>query len=190
MKLSSLTTHFFAATIITIILLVVYASVQQTYRSSANDPQIQIARDACSNINKGKPGLFTNDSIDLATSLSTFTELFDKNGKSVQSTGFLNGRFPQPPAGIFEFTNAQNEDMLTWQPQADVRMAMVFEKVAAPGEGFVAVGRSLKEIEVRESNFLRMIEIAWLLCMVLLALHLFIQNFISKKMQKRIHNNV
>ena len=45
---------------------------------------------------------------------------------------------------MFEFTNANHEDVVTWQPQSNVRMAMVFEKINAPGEGFVAAGRSLK----------------------------------------------
>jgi len=184
MKLSSITTHFFAAAIVTVILLLIYASVQQGYRSVANDPQIQIARDLSNNISRGKPAVFQNDSVDLSTSLGVFTEVFDKNGKPLQSTGFLNGIFPKPPAGVFEFTNANNEDAITWQPQANVRMAMVFEKVAAPGEGFVAAGRSLKETEVRESNLLRMIEIAWFVCILMLAVHLSIQSFILKRAAK------
>jgi hypothetical protein len=184
MKPLSVTTHFFAAAIITVVLLVVYASAQQGYRSAANDPQIQIARDLCNDISEGKPAILTGDSVDLTQSLSVFTELFDKNGKPQQSTGLLNGAFPQPPAGVFEFTNTNNEDILTWQPQANVRMAMVFEKVAAPGEGYVTAGRSLKETEVRESNLLEMIAFAWLVCMVILAVHLLIQHFILKRAQK------
>ena len=37
--------HLSAIAIITIIMGLIYASVQQTYRSNADDPQIQIAHD-------------------------------------------------------------------------------------------------------------------------------------------------
>jgi hypothetical protein len=45
MKQLSIVTHLAAAIIITVVMLLIYACVQQSYRSSANDPQLQIARD-------------------------------------------------------------------------------------------------------------------------------------------------
>ena len=137
------------------------------------------------NISKEKLTVFKGDSIDLTQSLNVFTELFDKNGNPLQSTGFLNGTLPQPPTGVFEFTNANDEDILTWQPQTNVRMAMVFEKVAAPGEGYVAVGRSLNETEIRENNLVHMIEIAWIICIILLLGHWTIETVILKRSLKK-----
>ena len=83
MKYSSVITHFAAGVMITVILLAVYASVQQSHRSSANDPQIQIARDLSDALGKGKSidHLMPPDTIDIAQSLAVFTEIFDKNGK-------------------------------------------------------------------------------------------------------------
>lgn len=183
MKTSLLTAHFAGAIIITGIILLVYASVQQAHRSSANDPQLQIARDLSNAISSGKPinNLFSHDTIDLSQSLAMFTEIFDKNGNPLQSTGFLNGNLPKPPAGIFEYADKNVEDVLTWQPQNDVRMAMVFEKINAPGEGFVATGRSLKETEVRENDLVKMIGIVWFACMGVLLIHLLIQNYLNRK---------
>ena len=186
MKTSSLLAHFVAAVIITCILLALYASVQQTHRSSANDPQIEIARDISDALSKGKPidHLMPDDTIDLTQSLRVFTSVFDKNGRSLKSSGLLNGNPPEPPAGVFEFANANNEDVVTWQPQPDVRMAMVFEKINAPGDGFVAVGRSLKETEVRESNLVKIIAMTWLACMGVLLEHFFAQLYYSKRIAK------
>ena len=183
---SSIITHFAAAIIITGIILLVYASVQQAHRSSANDPQIQIARDASDALSKGKSidHLIAADTINLLTSPAVFTEIFDASGKPLQSTGLLNGKLPQPPEGVFEYTNANKENALTWQPQPDVRMAMVFEKIDAPGEGFVAVGRSLKETEIRESNLIKMIALTWAACMAVLILHFFAQKILLKKIAK------
>ncbi len=52
--MKSIAAHLTAIIIITIILLTVYASVQQCYRTSANDPQIQIARDISNSLSKAK----------------------------------------------------------------------------------------------------------------------------------------
>jgi hypothetical protein len=126
-----------------------------------------------------------------------FTELFDANGKALQSTGFLDGKLPQPPAGVFEFTRVNMENILTWQPRPGVRMAMVFEKINAPGAalipkgeleggGFVAVGRSLGETEMRESNLVNMIIMAWIACLSVLLVHSCIQAIAGKNYSKKI----
>lgn len=183
MKYASVLTHIVAAIIVSTIILLIYASVQQCFRSSANDPQIQIARDVSNAISDGKPitNIIATDTIDLSQSLAVFTEIFDSNGNPTQSTGFLNGNFPRPPVGLFKYTNSNMEDVLTWQPQNNVRMAMVFEKINEPGKGFIAVGRSLKETEIRESNLLRMVEIVWFACMMILLVHLLIQYYSKNK---------
>ena len=175
--------HIVAALITTAVFLTAYAAVQQVHRNLATDPQLQIARDISNTLSKGKSirHLLPPDTVNLEESLAVFAELFDKNGKAIQSTGFLHGNIPQPPAGIFEFTNSHNKDVITWQPQAGVRMAMVFEKVPAPGAGFVAVGRSLSETEIRESNLVRIIGIAWLACMALLTVSLVLQQYFIKR---------
>ncbi len=183
MKRASLLSHFVAAIIISAIILLIYVSVQQSFRASANDPQIQLARDISNAISSRKStiNLIPHYTIDLVQSLGVFTEIFDESGKPLQSTGFLNGGFPKPPAGVFNYTNTNIEDVLTWQPASEVRLAMVLEKINEPGKGFVAVGRSLKEIEIRESNLLRMVEIVWFTCMVFLLIHLLLQNYINRK---------
>src|SRR3982751_855939 len=106
-KTSLIIAHFVAAIITTAIFLTIYATVQQSFRSTANDPQIQIARDLAKDLGKGKTidAILSKDTIDLTQSLAVFTEVFDKNGKPLQSTGFINGDLPQPPSGVIDFTN-------------------------------------------------------------------------------------
>jgi hypothetical protein len=41
---------------------------------------------------------------------------------------------------------------------------MVIESVKSSSIGFVAVGRSLKEVEKRESTLVTMVLVAWLVC--------------------------
>jgi len=182
MKQLPIVTHLAAGIIITTVMLLIYACVQQSYRSSANDPQLQIARDLSTALSNGKaskqfPGA---DTIDIAKSLAVFTALFDATGKPIQSTGLLDGKLPLPPAGIFEFASANMENVLTWQPRPGIRMAMVFEKINAPGQGFVAAGRSLQETEMKESNLVKMIGIAWAACLGVLLVNLSVQLYYRK----------
>ena len=180
MKYTSFISHAAAAIIITGIMLCMYATVQQTYRSSANDPQIEIARNISNSLNKNNDYLII-DSINLSQSLSVFTELFDKSGKPLKSGGFIDGKLPQLPQGVFRSAKENSEDVVTWQPESNVRLAMVIEKVNSPIVGFVAVGRSLKEVEIRESNLVKMVAIVWIACMAVLLVHLLIQVYLHKK---------
>jgi hypothetical protein len=107
--------------------------------------------------------------------------LYNKNGEPVQSSGFLNGHLPLLPRGVFDYTNEHHEDILTWQPQHGVRMAMVVEALNPPQIGFVTVGRSLREIEKRESNLRTMIAFAWLVCFGIIVLHFLLTGFSEGK---------
>jgi hypothetical protein len=180
MKPLSLLTHFAAAIIVTGIFLTIYATVQQAHRSGANDPQLQLARDIDNRIRSNKPfdQLLPNDSIDISTSLANFVTLYNSSGAPVQSTGILDGRLPQLPAGVFDFTKDHKEDVFTWQPRAGVRIATVLE---ATDNGFVAVGRSLCEVEVREENLAKMVMIAWIACLAVILLHWIIHAWFIKR---------
>jgi hypothetical protein len=183
MKNIGIAPHFAALIVITVLCGLIYAAVQQTYRSSADDPQIQIALDIKNAIenNHSVVKWMTDDSVEISQSLSVFKTLYNKNGEPVQSSGFLNGHLPQLPRGVFDFANTHHEDVLTWQPQYGVRMAVVVEAVNSLQIGFVAVGRSLREIEKRQSNLTTMVAVAWLVCAGTIVLHFLLTGFSLKK---------
>src|SRR4051812_5178758 len=106
MKHLSFLTHLAAAIIITGIMLTIYATVQQAHRSAANDPQLQLARDIDNRMQKARPfhQLLPDDTIDISASLGTFVTLYDWKGEPMQSTGLLDGKLPQLPSGVFDFT--------------------------------------------------------------------------------------
>lgn len=167
MKKTNVLTHLAAATIITILAMLIYTSVQQAHRSAANDPQLQIVTDICNRLKKGGSidKWFNNDTIEISQSLSVFSTLFDNQGQPVISTGVLNGKMPHLPEGVFDFASKKGEDVFTWQPQGGVRMAIVLRSLQSSPYSFVASGRALKETEKREQNLLWMSLISWLLCM-------------------------
>ena len=75
------------------------------------------------------------------------------------------------PPGVFDFAKKNGEHHLTWQPQNDVRIGMVIVKVNSSPVNFVAAGRSLQEVEIREHNLVTMIVIGWILCVGLILLY-------------------
>ncbi len=183
MKHSSLLTHFAAAVIITGIMLTIYATVQQAHRMGANDPQLQLARDISTFLKEGKSvnKLLPADTIDLAKSLAVFVAMYDAEGNPLNSTGFIDGKLPQLPHGLFAEAKATGEHDITWQPNAAIRQALVIDAVQSSPVAYVAVGRSLQEVEVRENNRSTMVFIAWVACMGVLALHFIFQWWIANK---------
>ena len=179
MKLPVFITHFATLVIVTVLCGLIYVSVQQTHRSGANDPQLEIALDLKNAIETNRSTIkwMSGDSIDISRSLSVFKTFYNANGEPLQTTGYLDAQPPRIPKGVFDITSKRREDVLTWQPRAGVRMAMVVEPVNSPQIAFVAVGRSLKEVEKRESILVTMVLVVWLVCVGVLALHFLVSYF-------------
>jgi hypothetical protein len=133
--------------------VLVYASVQQAYRLSANDPQIEMAEDAADQLKRGEeisavfPG---NRKVEVTRSLAPFSSVLGEDGKILVSSGELNGKPMSLPQGVLDYTKVHGEDRLTWQPQVGVRLATVVVHFSGVKSGYVLVGRSLREVEQRE----------------------------------------
>lgn len=155
---------FLAALVtITIIYGTIYGVAQQVLRQSANDPQIQLAEDASTQLNAGaSPTILNSIKVDLAHSLSPFVIVYDKSGKVVASSASLNGQTPALPSGVLSSTKANQHHMLTWQPAPHVRVAAV---VMTYDNGYVLAGRLLREVEKRETNMLYLVIAGWVMTM-------------------------
>lgn len=143
----------------------VYATVQQNYRQSLNDPQIQLAEDAARALMRGEDSfsLLPQTQIDIGASLAPYIIIYDEHMNPIAYSGTLNNEPPVPPPGVFAFTKAYGEDRLTWQPQNNVRTAIVMTHYRSPyGSGYVLAGRSMREVELRESKLGFTIGFAWM----------------------------
>jgi hypothetical protein len=168
--------------IITIILSgLAYVLIQQNYRASANDPQIQIAGDVAEAINAGAA---TPDQIapaqgstDLAKSLATFVIIYGEDGKAIGSTAVLDGKTPEIPKSALDASKSKGINKITWQPKDGVREAMVISPFGGEKPGFIAVGRSLREIEIRiqQALWLSIIGCVGALILSLLVIFLFVR---------------
>jgi hypothetical protein len=129
----------------------VYAAVQQAYRSSANDPQIQMAMDARNALDGGAApqSLVPRTQIDIAHSYAPYLVVYDSGGNVLAASATLHDQPIVPPAGVFASARATQQDLVTWMPEPGVRSAIV---VVPYSGGYVLAGRSLTLVEQRESD--------------------------------------
>jgi hypothetical protein len=176
-QLSILKSWLPLAIIVTCLSGLIYLTVQQNIRISANDPQIQIAEDISGQLVQGiNPKYFIpSTKVELSKSLSTYIMLFDNSGKPIGSSVTLDGKDPTVPQGIF--TSAKKsptgESRFTWQPQKGIRSAVVLDYYKGPNPGFVLIGRSIREIEIREDQQEMIVFAGWATTMVLSFLTVF-----------------
>lgn len=149
----------FAVTV-TILCGVVYVTVQYSLRSAANDPQIQMSKDFADAIQSDQT-INMGAQVDMGKSLAPYIILFDNNGKITTSSASFNNKLPKIPGGLLATARKRGELRFTWQLEPEVRQAAVMEYVNR--KGYILVGRSLKEVEIREIQVIDMVFIAWLI---------------------------
>jgi hypothetical protein len=147
--------------------------VQQDIRQTANDPQISIAEDLSVALSSGDarpqdivpPG----QTVDISTSLDPYVIIYDASGTVLASSATLGGQTPTVPSGVFTSVAQHGEDRFTWQPRVGVRNAVVVDAWSGSGaSGFILVGRSMREVEIREDNILHIAELAWILGLIVM----------------------
>ncbi len=166
--LSGLLGWFPLAVAVSALALLVYVAVQQNYRQNANDPQVQLAEDAAARLEAGDQAqtVVGTGKVDIARSLAPFLIVYDDAGQVVASSAQLNGQTPQLPPGVLDAVRRTGEDRISWQPQPGVRSATVIERVVGSSPGFVLAGRSLREVEDRESQLTGEVFWLWLAAML------------------------
>jgi hypothetical protein len=165
---------------ITFLAGLVYATVQQTLRQSANDPQIQMSEDAANALAMGKDlqTVLPSGTVNMANSLAPYLIIFNEAGKPLASSVQLDGVTPVVPSGVFGEVAQQGQERFTWQPETGVRSAAVVTHYkGANTAGFVLAGRSLREVEKREDQILLLAGLAWFAACLVITL-VFVSPFI------------
>lgn len=152
------------ALVITMLSGLVYVAVQQDLRQGANDPQIQMAQDAAAQLEAGQQpqAVVGAGKVDMAHSLAPYLIVYDQAGNPIASGVQLDGQTPTLPQGVFASVTQSGEDRLSWQPQPGVRSAAVVTRFGGSHPGFVLAGRSLLEVEKRESQLTQEVVSAWI----------------------------
>lgn len=152
-----------------VIMGTIYVTVQQNYRQGANDPQIEATEEIANAMEQGLGAdsiINPDNSIDISKSLSMFLIIFDKDGKMLAGSGKLGDNVPIPPQGVIDYTKANGGDRFTWEPQKGTRVAAIIKKVG-DDKGFVLAAKSLREVEKREQDTLKLVGIGLALCLLL-----------------------
>lgn len=149
------------AVAVTLLAGLTYAILQQALRQGANDPQIQMAKDAAAALATGQT-LPNTPTVDIAASLAPYLIVFDAQGRPVSGSARLHGTLPSVPIGALQAARARGENRVTWQPEPGVRSATVIAPVRGAQSGYVLAGRSLREVERRTSDLLLLVAVGWL----------------------------
>lgn len=152
------------AVVITLLCGLIYVVVQQDIRMSANDPQIQIAEDYASLLTNGiQPQLLVPQrKVDISKSLATYVIILNDKDDVILSSAILDNKTPTPPKSVFDYVRTSGETRITWQPKTGVRSATIIARYNGVNPGFILVGRSMREIEIRADNTLKIVILGWI----------------------------
>lgn len=139
------------AGVVAVLAILNAVTAQQLLRGSADEPQVQLARDAARALAEGHDAQLPLGStpVDVSTSLAPFIIVYNPTGIVTYSTAHLNGNTPELPGGVLADVSTRGEARFTWQPAQAVRIAAVVVPIAGGSTGYVLVGRSLAETESR-----------------------------------------
>ena len=166
---------------ITLVCGIIYVTVQQGYRQTANDPQFQLAEDAANAINKGAdPKLVVGGTpgVEISQSLSPYLIVYNSNGSIAASNATLDGSAPRLPQGVLNNAHRNGLDAVTWQPRAGVRSATVSVRVK---DYIVVAGRSLRMTEERINVLGQQVAFGWFMSLIGMAVILVMINAINSK---------
>jgi hypothetical protein len=155
-----------AAVILVIVFGTIFVVAQQLQRHDDNYPQVQIAEDMAAALEEGtRPASLPRGRVDIRRSLAPFTIIYDKSGRVVAGSGYLDSKVPVIPYGVLMNGKGKAYHTVTWQPAAGVRIAAV--SVAAR-DYYVVSGRSLTEIEKSVTQSLELSAFGCLVSLVVL----------------------
>jgi hypothetical protein len=172
------------AAAVTGLCLLIGVTVQQNYRQSLNDPQIQIVEDAARILSGGIPPASITANlprVDIALSLAPWMAVYDEKGTPVAGSGYLDGALPKLPQGALDAaasnsgkdTDILGQNRVSWQSSDGTRSAVVIQHYSGKSAGFVVAGRNMREVESREGELNTMVALAWIsLILLTLALRL------------------
>jgi hypothetical protein len=176
---------FTYAVLISLLCGIIYFTVQQNYRHTANDPQYQMTEDAVNAINKGadpKSLVSSTPAIEISQSLSPFLVIYNVNGNIAAGSATLNSKPLKIPQGVIEYVQKNGQDAATWQPVPGVRHAMV--GLSTANKAFVVVaGRSLRKIEERIAQLGEQVLLGWALSLVAMLVVVTLQEMLTKKLE-------
>lgn len=118
------------------------------------------------NVGQDPAKVIPTDNIEISKSVAPYLIVFDDNGKVLATNAKLNGQDPKIPQGVLDFTKANGQDRVSWQPAPDVRSAIIVTHFSnSKISGSVVAGRSLREPEKRVEMLGAQVGLAYIVTM-------------------------
>lgn len=115
---------------------------------------------------------------DLANNPVPFVIVYDKQGKAVGGSGYLDKKLAVAPKSMLQHAKANRNNVVTWQPKAGVRIASV---TVAAKDYYVLGGQSLKATEDHASHLLKLTALGYVAALVVLAGYVCLGRLVSGK---------
>ena len=168
--------------ILTSIFSTMYALVQQQGRMQANDTPTLLATQVAKQLDAGLGLSSVNmGATDLANKPVPFVIVYDKQGKAVGGSGYLDKKLAVAPKSMLQHAKINRNNVVTWQPKAGVRIASV---TVAAKDYYVLGGQSLKSTEDHATQLLKLTILGYGISLVLLLGYVCLSRFVGDKASK------
>ncbi|MFZ1249433.1 MAG: hypothetical protein WAQ24_03865 [Candidatus Saccharimonadales bacterium] len=152
--------------VLTIVFGSVWCALYLQNRSLANDMPTLLATQAAKQLEAGMGTQSINmGGTNLANNPVPFVIVYDKHGKPVAGSGYLDNKLAVAPKSMLEQAKAGKNHTVTWSPKDDVRLATV---VVATKDNYVLGGQSLRATEDRAHKILKPLLAGYILSLLLL----------------------
>lgn len=167
--------YLLGAIILTGVFSTMYVLVQQQGRMLANDTPTLLATQVAKQLDAGLGLSSVNmGATDLANNPVPFVIVYDKQGKAVGGSGYLGQKLAVAPKSMLQHAKSNRNNVVTWQPKADVRIASV---TVAAKDYYVLGGQSLKATEDHATHLLKLTALGYVASVVVLVAYVCLSRF-------------
>ncbi|MDQ0801385.1 hypothetical protein [Arthrobacter sp. SLBN-112] len=145
-----------AAIVTTLIFGSVYVSFQQIGRHTAN---MAPAAAAAAQLQHMGSDVTAGPRLELTPDSGIFLIVYDEGNVPISTTVTLHGTVPSVPDGVLQTARSLGTDTVTWQPEPNLRMAIVAKEAAGK---VVVAGQSLAPFEASDRMTLTFLALGWL----------------------------
>ena len=164
-----------AAAAVTLVAGLTYVVAQQVGRRAADDVPRAVVEQWVARLGQGDStdGIAAAPTVDLTSQASPFTIVYDASHRILASSATVHGGPPNIPAGLLDVAVANQGNHVTWQPQPDVRQAIVAAPWhSGPRTGVVVSGIGLGPTEDRAYQTRNTVLAVWVAALALMSLGL------------------
>lgn len=172
------------AVITTIVFATMYLALQHIGRQAVNDAPAAAAAAQIQQIGSD-PGL--GPRLELTKDSGIFLMVIGEDNKAISTTVTLRGKVPTLPVGVLDTTRATGTDVVTWQPEPGLRMAVVTRQAAGK---VVVAGQSLTPFENTDKWTQLILTAGWLTSMLVLAAAYAVKAFLTRRHKANLSTSV